>query len=166
MSKLLITAVSLVAALAVVGIGSAKTSGPITVPDDLTVTIASGDTTVAYNWSASTTQPELDSLFRCLDDADSSVIGSRFGPGSFSGSLTLGPGTYNLTCYQYVADPTGVGGYRFVATLGWSVTVNLPTPIGQCNKGITPSYRPGAKADRNADDYVCIKGKSITDNNH
>ena len=166
MRKLLITAVSLVAALAVVGIGSAKTSGPITVPDDSTVTIASGDATIVYDWSASTTQPEPDSLFRCLDDADSSIIGSRNGPGSVGGSLTLGPGTHNLTCYQYVADPTALGGFRFVATLGWTVTVNLPTPIGQCSKGSTPSYSPGVKADRNADGYVCVKGKSITDNNH
>src|SRR5262245_59291593 len=98
MRRLLITAVLLVAAVTGVGTGGATTSGPITVPDSTTVTIASGDTTVSYNWSASTTQPEPDSLFRCLNDADSSIIGGRNGPGPVGGSLNLGSGTYNFTC--------------------------------------------------------------------
>jgi hypothetical protein len=34
------------------------------------------------------------------------------------------------------------------------------------HKGIAPTYSPGAKSDRNADGYVCVKEKSITDNNH
>jgi hypothetical protein len=131
MCRLLITTIFLVAALAVVDTGAAKTSGPITTPDDTTLTIASGDTTVAYNWSADTAEPEPDSLFRCLNDNGGSIIGGRNGPGSVGGTLDLGPGTYNFTCYQYVADPTAPLGLRFVISASWSVTVNLLTGVPQ-----------------------------------